>query len=64
MKMKLEEMVFPQLTSEEKAFTAGYMAAEKLWEEMVRKGMNDVEEFVTFVAYDYYMDAMTNYFKK
>jgi len=57
----LQEFIFPELTPLDKAFTAGYQAAEVLWLRMVRKGMTDPDEFISDAAYDHYMAALTEY---
>jgi hypothetical protein len=61
---KLEEFVAPQITPEELAFTAGYTAAQKMWHEMVEKGITpeSANEFLSDVAYDHYITAMADYF--
>jgi len=49
MKVQLEEFIFPKLTPEEEAFTAGYMAAENMWLEM---GNPIIATRVLFVDYE------------
>lgn len=63
---QLEEFKTPELTPEEKAFSAGYYAAEVNWFHMVRRGLTPeaAEEYTSDVAYDVYMEAMTKYFDK
>lgn len=61
---KLEALKAPELTPEEQAFTAGYMAAEKMWSDMIRKGLDLPDEFLNDVAYDFYIAAMDKYFNK
>ena len=66
MTVQLEELKQPELTPEEQAFTAGYAAAEKMWHEVVEKGITpeSANEFRSDVAYDHYIAAMANYFIK
>ncbi len=61
----VHQATIPELTPEEKAFTAGYMAAEVNWFRMVRKGITveSAEEYNNDIAYDQYIAAMQRILK-
>lgn len=63
-------MIDIELTPEEKAYTAGYMAAERNYLEFMRNKISDVNEFLKFTddirdsSYDSYIASMAEYFDK
>lgn len=60
---QLEEFKGPELTPEEQAFTAGYMAAAKAFHDnLVDQGIWN--EGWDYTNYDHYITAMDKYFNK